>query len=167
MLLPLDQVSTRDRLAHLLLDCLCEYTIQRGQAMTDHTPNLTDHDVLDRARTCLQKHLPLHADGSACTTQDLLQVLLGVAVNRSTIEAICTDLLHTPDPETIRRYLNTQLRVQDLSALLDHVNAALTDKLPEGLWTEARDVAIDFTDRPYYGTLPQADGLWVGGQAKA
>ncbi len=77
--------------------------------MTDHTPNLTDQDVLDRARTCLQKHLPLHADGSACTTQDLLQVLLGVAVNRSTIEAICADLLHTPDPETIRRYLNAHL----------------------------------------------------------
>src|SRR5436190_24397834 len=98
MLLPLDQISTRDRLAQPLLDCRCDYTIQGGQAMTDHTLNLTDQDVLDRARTCLQKHLPLHADGSACTTQDLLQVLLGVAVNRSTIEAICAELLHTPDP---------------------------------------------------------------------
>src|SRR3954452_2276283 len=144
----LDRTLVRDWLAQSLLDCSYEHTIQGGQAMTDHTPTLTDQDVLDRARSRLQKHLPLHADGSVCTTTDLLQVLLGVAVNRSTIEAICADLLHTPDPETIRRYLNTQLRVQDLPALLDHVNAALTDKLPEWLWTEARDVAIDFTDRP-------------------
>jgi putative transposase len=135
--------------------------------MTDHTPKLTDCDVLHHARTRLRDHLPLQADGYVCTTDDLLQVLLGVAVNRTTIEAICADLLHTPDPETIRRYLNAQLRVDDLPALLDHVNAALTDKLPEWLWASARDVAIDFHDRPYYGRLPQAQGLWVGGQAKA
>ena len=96
--------------------------------MTNHTPNLTDRDVLNRARTRLQAHLPLHANGYVCTTNDLLQVLLGVAVNRGTIEAICADLLGTPDPETIRRYLNAQLRFQDLPALLDHVNAALTDR---------------------------------------
>jgi hypothetical protein len=28
-------------------------------------------------------------------------------------------------------------------------------------------VAIDFHDRPYYGTTTQADGLWVRGEAKA
>src|SRR3954464_5909604 len=106
MLVLLDQTSTRERLAQTLLDCSYDYTIQGGQAMTDHTPNLTDQDVLDRARTRLHEHLPLHADGSACTTAGLLHVLLGVAVNRATIEGICADLLGTPDPETIRRYLN-------------------------------------------------------------
>ena len=135
--------------------------------MSDHTPKLTDHEVLLHARTRLQAHLPLHADGSVCTTADLLQVLLGVAVTRGTIEAICGDLLGTPDPETIRRYLNAQLRVEDLPTLLDQVNAALTDKLPAWLWASARDVAIDFHDCPYYGTLSQADGLWVRGPAKA
>lgn len=134
--------------------------------MTNHTPKLTDHDVLLLARTRLQAHLPLHADGLVCTTSDLLQVLLGVAITRSTIEALCADLLGTPDPETIRRYLNAQLRVEELPALLDQVNAALTEKLPQWLWTSARDVAIDFTDRPYYGKLPQAEGLWVRGPAK-
>lgn len=133
--------------------------------MTDHTPNLTDRDVLHHARTHLRAHLPLHADGYVCTTDDLLQVLLGVAVNCGTIEAICADLLGTPDPETIRRYLNAQLRVDDLPALEDHVNAALTDAIPPAVWARARDVAIDFHDRPYYGTAPQADGLWVRGEA--
>lgn len=135
--------------------------------MRDHTPKLTDQDVLQHARTCLQAHLPLQADGYVCTTNDLLQVLLGVAVNRGTIEAICADLVGTPDPETIRRYLNAQLRVADLPALLDHVNAALADQIPERGWASARDVAVDFHDRPYYGTRSQADGLWVRGEAKA
>ncbi len=135
--------------------------------MTDHTPKLTDHDVLLHARTRLQAHLPLHADGSVCTTTDLLHVLLGVAVNRGTLEAICADLLGTPDPETIRRYLNAQLRVDDLPALLAQVNAALAEELPAWLWRAAHDVAIDFHDRPYYGTRPQDEGLWVRGEATA
>src|ERR687885_2195324 len=122
--------SDWERLAQTLLDCLRDHTIHGGQAMTDHTPKLTDQDVLHHARARLRDHLPLHADGYCCTTDDLLQVLLGVAVNRQTIEAICADLLGTPDPETIRTYLNAQLRVEDLPALLDQVNAALTEELP-------------------------------------
>jgi putative transposase len=133
--------------------------------MTHHTPKLTDHDVLRHARTRLRDHLPLQADGYVCTTDDLLQVLLGVAVNRATIQALCADLVGTPDPETIRRYLNAQLRVDDLPALQDHVNAALADAIPLHVWAHARDVAIDFHDRPYYGKTSQADGLWVRGEA--
>jgi putative transposase len=134
--------------------------------MHNHTPHLTDTDVLQRARACLQAHVPLQADGYVCTTADLFNVLLGVAVNRGTIEAICADLVGTPDPETIRRYLNAQLRVDDLPALEHHVNAALADAIPAQVWARAHDIAIDFHDRPYYGTTPQSEGLWVRGQAK-
>ena len=134
--------------------------------MPDHTPKLTDHHVLHHTRARLRDHLPLQADGSVCTTDDLLQVLLGVAVNRQTIEAICADLVGTPDPETIRRYLNAQLRVDELPALEQHVNAALAAAIPAHVWAHARDVAIDFHDRPYYGKTVQADGLWVRGEAQ-
>jgi len=134
--------------------------------MRNHTPHLTDTDVLQRARACLQAHLPLQADGYVCTTADLFNGLLGVAVNRGTIEALCADLVGTPDPETIRRYLHAQLRVDDLPALEHHGNAALADELPAHVWAHAHDVAIDFHDRPYSGTTPQSEGLWVRGQAK-
>jgi putative transposase len=133
--------------------------------MTDHTPNLTDQEVLHHAQAHLRDHLPLHADGYVCTTDDLLRVLLGVAVNRATIQALCADLVGTPDPETIRRYLNAQFRIDDLPTLEDHVNTALGDAIPAHVWPRARDVAIDFHDRPYYGKTPQADGLWVRGEA--
>ena len=134
--------------------------------MPDHTPTLTDHHVLHHTRARLRDHLPLQADGYVCTTDDLLQVLLGVAVNRQTIEAICADLAGTPDPETIRRYLNAQLCVDELPALEQHLNAALAAAIPTHVWAQARDVAIDFHDRPYYGKTPQADGLWVRGEAQ-
>src|SRR5215217_8364535 len=109
---------------------------QGGQAMHHHTSTLTDKDVLCHARSCLRRHLPLQADGSVCSTDDLLHVLLCVAVNRTTIEAACADLLATPDPETIRRYLNSQLRVEDLPALQEHLNAALADAIPAHVWAK-------------------------------
>jgi hypothetical protein len=132
-----------------LQDLWCDFTIQGGQAMTHDTPKLTDQDVLTQARARLQQHLPLHAEGSVCTTEDLLNVLLGVAVNRGTIEAVCADLLGTPDPETIRRYFNTHLRAADLPLLQERLNAALADDIPQRVWTHGREVAIDLHDRPY------------------
>jgi hypothetical protein len=64
--------------------------------MPHDTPRLTDQQVLLHARSRLQAHLPLHAAGYRCTTHDLLQVLLGVAVNQGTLEAICADLRQAP-----------------------------------------------------------------------
>ena len=135
--------------------------------MTHDTPTLADQDVLAHARTRLRDHLPLHAAGSVCTTDDLLNVLLGVAVTQGTIEAVCADLPSAPNPETIRRYLNAQLCPDDLPRLEAQVNAALADDIPLRVLTTARDVAIDLHDRPYYGTSPQAEGGWVRGEAKA
>ena len=135
--------------------------------MRHDTLRLTDQQVLLHARSRLQAHLPLRADGYRCTTHDLLQVLLGVAVNQGTLEAICADLRHAPDPATIRRYLNAQLHVDDLPNLERQLNAALAAEIPQYVWDHARDVAIDFHDRPYYGTAPQETGLWVRGPAKA
>ena len=135
--------------------------------MTHNTPTLTDQDVLAHARTRLRDHLPLHAAGSACTTDDLLNVLLGVAVTQGTVEAVCADLPGAPNPETIRRYLNAQLCPDELPRLEAQVNAALAEDIPLRVLTTARDVAIDLHDRPYYGTSPQAEGGWVRGEAKA
>ena len=136
--------------------------------MTNDTPELTDQEVLQRAHTLLAEHLPLLADGYTCTTDDLLDVLLGVAANRGTIEAVCADWVGTPDAETIRGYFKDQLCVEDLPELERRLalRAALSHEIPPRVWRQARDVAIDFHDRPYYGKQSQATGLWVRGPAR-
>jgi hypothetical protein len=45
------------------------------------------------------------------------------------------------------------------------LNAALQAEIAPRVWRQAREVAIDFHDRPYYGKQPQAKGLWVRGKA--
>jgi hypothetical protein len=77
--------------------------------MLDDMLKLTDEKVLSHAHHLLEDHLPLGAEGYACMTEDLLNVLLGVAANRGTIESVCADLVGTPDAETIRAYFNDQL----------------------------------------------------------
>lgn len=134
--------------------------------MSKNTLKLTDQKVLTYARESLSEHLPLQAEGYDCTTEDLLNVLLGVAANRGTIESVCADLVGTPDPETIRTYFNAQLCVEDLPALERQLNAALAAEIPPRVWRRAQEVAMDFHDRPYYGKTLQADGLWVRGQAR-
>ncbi len=134
--------------------------------MNNDTPKLTNREVLERAHTVVAEHLPLQADGYSCTTEDLVDVLLGVAANRGTIESVCADLVGTPDAETIRGYFNDQLRVEDLPDLERRLNAALAREIPARVWRQARDVALDFHDRPYYGKQPQATGLWVRGRAR-
>jgi hypothetical protein len=133
---------------------------------TRHTPTLSDQDVLRHARQALGQHLPLEAAGYTCTTDDLLNVLLGVAANQGTIESVCKDLVGTPDAATIRGYINEELCVEDLPDLARRLNAALAGEIPPRIWRQACDVAMDFHDRPYYGKTPQATGLWVRGRAR-
>lgn len=134
--------------------------------MLHDTLRLTDQKVLSYAQALLEEYLPLEATGYACTTDDLLKVLLGVAANTGTVESVCTDLVGTPDPETIRRYFNQQLRVADLTELAQCLNTALAAEIPARVKRRACEVAIDLHDRPYYGKASQADGWWVHGPAK-
>jgi putative transposase len=134
--------------------------------MANDTLKLTDREVLEYARTSLQDHLPLQAEGYQCSTTDLLDVLLGVAVSRDTIESVCADWIDTASAETIRGYLNEQLTVEGLPELERRLNAALTAEIPARVWHREQDIAIDLHDRPYYGKTPQEEGLWVRGKAK-
>lgn len=132
----------------------------------NHTFKLTDVEVLEQTAQLLKEHLPLKADGYICTTEDLINILLGVAANCGTVQALGTDLVGSPDPETIRGYLREQLRVEDLPELERQLNAALAEKIPDRVWRQACDVALDFHNRPYYGKTSQAKGLWIRARAK-
>jgi putative transposase len=130
------------------------------------TPELTAQEVLRHAQDLLEEKLPLNAEGYKCTTDDLFKVLLGVAATKSTLEAVCADLIGTPDPHTIRGYFNEQLCVEELPELEQQLNAALAAEVPRRVHRHAQEVAIDYHDRPYYGKGEQEQELWVRGKAK-
>ena len=131
-----------------------------------HTPELSAQEVLAHTQELLEEKLPLNAEGYKCTTDDLYKVLVGVAATKSTLEAVCADLVGTPDPQTIRGYFNAQLCVEELPKLEHQLNAALAAEVPAHVRRRAQEVAIDYHDRPYYGKGEQAHELWVRGKAK-
>lgn len=141
---------------------LSEWTVMKH----NDTLTLTDEATLAYAHGRMKRHLDLKADGYICTADDLVHVLLALSVNKSTLQAVCSDLVGTPDPTTVRGYLNEQLRVDQLAQLEQAFNQALREDIPARVWRKAQDIAIDLHDRPYYGKLEQKDGLWVRGQAK-
>jgi hypothetical protein len=57
--------------------------------------------------------------------------LIGVAANKGTIESVCAEMADAPDGETIRAYLNEQLKVEDLPQLERRLNQALAGQLAE------------------------------------
>jgi putative transposase len=134
---------------------------------SDDKPKLNDVEVLKQAQAVMEKHWPLEADGYACTSETLYQVLIGVAANKGTIESVCAEMADAPDGETIRGYLNEQLKVEDLPHLERRLNEALAANWPKKLRRGGPvEVAIDFHDRPYYGKAEQKQALWVRGEAK-
>jgi hypothetical protein len=117
--------------------------------MPYHTPELRAQEVWQHAQDLLEEKLSLKADGYKCTPDDLFKVLLGLAATKSTLEAVCTELVGTPDPQTLRGYFNEHLRVEDLPALEQQLNAALAAEVPRHVRRQRQEVAIDYHDRPY------------------
>jgi hypothetical protein len=134
--------------------------------MPYHTLELSAPEVLQHTQDLLEEKLPLKAEGYKCTTDDLFKVLIGIAATKSTVEAVCAELVGTPNPQTIRGYFNDQLRVEDLPALEAQLNTALAAEVPRHVRRQSQEVAIDYHDRPSYGKGEQAHELWVRGKAK-
>lgn len=135
--------------------------------MKHHTPQLSDDDVLQQAKQQLMPHLQLKADGYVCTSEQLFDLLLGVAASRDTLESLCSHLPTAAGAATVRGYLNQQLRADDLPQLERAINQALAQTLPPSLCQSPQEVAVDYHDQPYYGKTAQETGLWVRAAAKA
>jgi hypothetical protein len=117
--------------------------------MLHHTPELSAQEVLPHPQELVAEKLPVNAAGYQCTTDDLYKVLLGVAATKSTVEAVCADLVGTPDPQTVRGYFNAQLCVEELPQLEEQLNAALAAEVPRHVRRPSQEVALDYHDRPY------------------
>lgn len=112
-------------------------------------------------------YLKLKADGYVCSTDQLFDILLGVAANRDTLQSLCAHLQTAAAANTIRGYLNQQLRSEELPKLEQAINQALAAALPPSVGHRPQEVAIDYHDQPYYGKTEQEAGLWVRAAAKS
>jgi len=132
---------------------------------TKATLKLTAKNARQEASERLTTYFPLRVSGYQCRAETVFDVLVKAAATRQTIEAVCHDLAEMVDGETIRGYLNEQVRVDDLHGLEQQVNQALTAGLPRRIWKTKLEIAIDLHDEPFYGHSPELLALTCGGQA--
>lgn len=126
---------------------------------------LTDEDTRQEAIERLGSYFPLQIDGYDCTAETIYDVLVKAAVTGQSIETVCNNLADMVDGETIRGYLNEQVRADDLHSLEQQVNQALVAGLARRLRKTKLEIAIDLHDEPFYGHTPELVALTCGGQA--
>lgn len=141
-------------------------TKKADKSCLENNTILSQTAVLEIARSRVGEFLPLQADGYACTTEQLIDVLLAVSCQKETIEQVCADLKIKVGAESIRGYFNQQLKVENLFDLEEAVNLALQKSFSLELKGEKLEMAIDFHDQSYYGKTETSEGLWVGAEAK-
>ena len=132
---------------------------------TKTTLKLTDEDTRQEAIERLTTYFPLQVSGYDCTTETVFDVLVKAAVTGQTIEAVCNNLDEMVNGETIRGYLNEQIKVDDMQRLEQQVNQALIAGLPRRIWKTKVEIAIDLHDEPFYGHSPELLALTCGGKA--
>jgi hypothetical protein len=132
---------------------------------TKATLKLTDDDTRREAVERLTTYLPLQVSGYECTAETVFDVLIKAAVTGQTIETACHDLDQVVAGETIRGYLNEQVKVDDLHSLEQQVNQALVPGLPRRIWKSKLEIAIDLHDEPFYGHSPELLALTCRGPA--
>ena len=136
--------------------------------MTPQTkPNLklTDEDTRKEAIERLSTYFPLQVSGYECSPETVFDVLVKAAMTGQTIETVCNGLTNMVAGETIRGYLNEQVRVDDLHSLEQQVNQALVSGLPRRLLKPKLEIAIDLHDEPFYGHSSELLALTCGGKA--
>ena len=130
-------------------------------------PALTSTEVLEYSTTLLQEQVSLlEHQGTRWHTPDLWRVLLAAAVQRSTIEASCSDWAAGPDANTVRHVLRTGVTNAELAQLEGAFNQALVARLPRWLWHRTLEVALDLHDEPFYGRSEAEAAFICRGEAQ-
>jgi hypothetical protein len=115
----------------------------------------------------LQTHFHLDMGSRSYHPQDIWDVLIAAAVERTTIEMACQLLDHAPSPNTVRNALRGLLGCDEtLGELEKTANALLVARLPEQLLRHPLPCAIDVTEIPYHGTHEPDDETVRRGRAK-
>jgi len=133
---------------------------------TKTLPTLSAAEVRQVVSDRLAEHLKLEADGYACSTQVVTDVLVKASVEGVAVEGTCNDLAAVPTGHTVRNHLNEQLCPAELTALEEQVNAALTADLPKRLWRGPLNLAADLHDEPFYGKSEELVTYACRGEAK-
>ena len=102
----------------------------------ENVKRLSAQEIHHLTQETLQAHFELEREGCAYGAEDIWDVLLAAAVERTTVETIC-DELEGPSANTVRDALKGIMPNEEQIANLEAVlNEMLVGRLPKQLWTK-------------------------------
>jgi len=128
---------------------------------------LSAQEIHHLMQETLQAHFGLEREGCAYGVQDIWDVLLAAAVERTTVETIC-DELEGPSANTVRTALHGLLPDEERTTELEgQLNEMLVSHLPAKLLTKKLPCAADLVYIPYHGQHEEDDEAIRRGMAKS
>ena len=128
---------------------------------------LSAQDIHRVTQEALKAHFQLERAGCGYGVEDIWDVLLAAAVERTTVETIC-DELQGPSANTVRNAIRGLLpddeRIADLEARL---NEMLVARLPPKLLLQPLPCALDLVFIPYHGQYDEEEEIIRRGRAKS
>ena len=133
----------------------------------ENVKRLSAEDIHRVTQETLQAHFQLEREDCVYSAEDIWDVLLAAAVERTTVETMC-DELEGPSANTVRMAIRGLLpndeRTADLESLL---NEMLVSHLPQKLLTKKLPCAADLVYIPYHGQHEEDDETIRRGMAKS
>jgi hypothetical protein len=112
---------------------------------------LTSKEIRETTIDTLSEVITLKADGDIYNKEDMLNILVAAAADRTTIEQACVDLDKGCHSNTVRNQVK-DLKVKDVEA---QINEGLISAISRNLSKRSWKVAIDVTLCPYYGQVTE------------
>lgn len=140
---------------------------RKSNTRRENVKRLSAQDVHWLTQETLQAHFQLEREGCIYGAEDIWDVLIAAAVERTTVETIC-DELEGPSANTARTALRGLLPDDERTAELEGpLNEMLVSHLPEKLLTKKLPCAADLVYIPYHGQHEEDDEAIRRGMAKS
>jgi hypothetical protein len=140
---------------------------QKFNTRHEKVKRLSAQEVHQLTQETLQAHFQLEREGCAYGPENIWDVLLAAAVERTTVETIC-DEMEGPSANTVRNALKGILPDDEgVVGLEASLNEMLVDRLPKQLWAKRLPCASDLVYIPYHGEHEEEDEAIRRGQAKS
>lgn len=127
---------------------------------------LNGETVRQAVEEVLREQVGLAVSGYKCDTGMVVNVVVKAAIERQTIESVCSELSLPVNSDTIRTQLKTALGDFTVRTLEAAVNRGLAACVPGELPRRGCAMAIDWHDEPFYGKTSEARAGACRGQAK-
>jgi hypothetical protein len=118
---------------------------------------LTSTEIHESTIETLSEVIELKVEGEVYNKEDILNILVAVAADQTTIEQACEDLDNGCHPNTVRNQLKG-LEVDEVEA---QINEGLISAISINLKKRGWKVAVDLTLHPYYGQVTEENQDYV------